>query len=509
MAGVHRLPGGQDAGLAAGAVRPGGAVADREPGAAAGDHDAVAAGRRGAADRAGRDQRRRWRTRPPPHMRRELVATLAVPDGKKVSALEWMRTPVTRLSGTGMCEALDRSAYVLGLGTRGGGLPRGGAGEAGRAGPVRDDRQGPEDQAAGGHRRAATLLATVRHLEGVSVDDALLLFDLLMSTKLLSQASRAADKEKLRNLPRLRVAAAGWRPRGRSCGTPRRRRSGRTARRRTTTAAEVVDAVVQVVSREQLEAALETVAELLPLPSSRGRRRPGVAGGAGRPVRHGEAVHRAAGVGGPVGIDRGRLAGRRGGEGAAPGDGGPQAGRRAHQGVRGPGDGVVAAAGVRQPQAGPAADRQACLRLLRPGGPALGAAAPRRVRGRRGQVGQPAGPPDRGAAVGARAGTRADRAGPGGRPRALTCGSWPRPRGRRLHAGRRGAGGESVGEDQGRQAARCRGWRPRRCPRGSRPSTTRCRRCCPASTTRSCCWRCRPGPACSTHSSTSPGRTAP
>ena len=37
-------------------------------------------------------------------------------------------------------------------------------------------------------RRAATLLATVRHLEGVSVDDALLLFDLLMSTRLLSQA---------------------------------------------------------------------------------------------------------------------------------------------------------------------------------------------------------------------------------------------------------------------------------------------------------------------------------
>ena len=57
-------------------------------------------------------------------------------------------------------------------------------------------------------RRAATLLATVRQLEGVSVDDALLLFDLLMSTMLLSRASRAADKEKLRNLPRLRVAAA-------------------------------------------------------------------------------------------------------------------------------------------------------------------------------------------------------------------------------------------------------------------------------------------------------------
>ena len=28
-----------------------------------------------------------------------------------------MRTPVTRVSGTGQCEALDRSAYVMGLGT--------------------------------------------------------------------------------------------------------------------------------------------------------------------------------------------------------------------------------------------------------------------------------------------------------------------------------------------------------------------------------------------------------
>jgi hypothetical protein len=33
----------------------------------------------------------------------------------------------------------------------------------------------------------ATLLATVRELEGASVDDALLLFDLLMSTQLLSR----------------------------------------------------------------------------------------------------------------------------------------------------------------------------------------------------------------------------------------------------------------------------------------------------------------------------------
>jgi len=44
-------------------------------------------------------------------------------------------------------------------------------------------------------------------LEGGSVDDALLLFDLLISTVPLSRATRAADKEKLKNLPRRGVSA--------------------------------------------------------------------------------------------------------------------------------------------------------------------------------------------------------------------------------------------------------------------------------------------------------------
>ncbi|MGN9789147.1 hypothetical protein ACTMTF_47695 [Nonomuraea sp. ZG12] len=178
-----------------------------------------------------------------------------------------MRTAVTKLSGTGMGEAFDRAAYVLGLGT--------GAVDCSAVAPVKMAelarfgttakafriRQLQDD------RREATLLATVRQLEGVAVDDALLLFDLLMSTKLLSQAGRAGEKEKLRTLPRLRVAAArlatAWAivrdtPPTRVCddGGPK-----------DTTASEVVDAVVQVVSREQLEAALATIAELLPLPT--------------------------------------------------------------------------------------------------------------------------------------------------------------------------------------------------------------------------------------------------
>ncbi|GAA3603826.1 hypothetical protein GCM10022419_105480 [Nonomuraea rosea] len=48
----------------------------------------------------------------PVEMRRELLETMVVPIGKKVSPLEWMRTAVALLSGTGMKEALNRSVAV-------------------------------------------------------------------------------------------------------------------------------------------------------------------------------------------------------------------------------------------------------------------------------------------------------------------------------------------------------------------------------------------------------------
>jgi hypothetical protein len=114
----------------------------------------------------------------PVHTRRELIGTLTVPDGKRVSTLEWMRTPVTKLSGAGMVDALDRSSYVLGLGT--------GAVDLSAVAPVKLAElasYGLHAKASKidnlkGERRVATLVATVRELEGSSVDDALLLFDL-------------------------------------------------------------------------------------------------------------------------------------------------------------------------------------------------------------------------------------------------------------------------------------------------------------------------------------------
>jgi TnpA family transposase len=110
-----------------------------------------------------------------------------------------------------------------------------------------------------GHRRVATLLATVRELEGASVDDALLLFDLLMSTKLLSRASRVGDKEKLKSLPALRIAAArmaqGWAV---MMDAPQ------VDGEKVTTVSEVWERIERVVSREQLAAAVEMVLQMLP-----------------------------------------------------------------------------------------------------------------------------------------------------------------------------------------------------------------------------------------------------
>jgi len=172
--------------------------------------------------------------------------------------------------GQGHGDALNRASYVLGLGT--------GAVDVAGVEPVKLAElarygmlaKAPKIRQLESDRRIATLLATVRHLEGVAVDDALLLFDLLMSTVLLSRASRAGDAEKLKNLPKLRVAAArlaaAWTI---VTDTPPIQPAGNAGEgERVTTVPEVLQAVEQVVSRERLEAAVATVLELLPLPST-------------------------------------------------------------------------------------------------------------------------------------------------------------------------------------------------------------------------------------------------
>jgi len=141
-------------------------------------------------------------------MRRDLLGLLVVPEGDAVSVLERWRTPPREVNGRGQKGALERARDVRGL--------EAGAVDLWRVPPVKlaelarygVSTHAPRLRKLVEPRRTATVLATVRHLEKASVDDALTLFEVLMSTKLLARAARADDKAKLKTMPRLRKAAA-------------------------------------------------------------------------------------------------------------------------------------------------------------------------------------------------------------------------------------------------------------------------------------------------------------
>ncbi|MGW1412194.1 DUF4158 domain-containing protein [Streptomyces sp. NPDC002403] len=143
----------------------------------------------------------------PGDLRQAMRDLLKVPEGKRVSELERLRTGPLRVSGTAMAAALERAKEVRGLGAhlvptsvvpaaRMAGLARYGMGS--KAPTLRDLEE---------TRKTATLLATVQHLETATVDDALDLLDVLMASRLLARADRIGKEEKLKALPKLKRAA--------------------------------------------------------------------------------------------------------------------------------------------------------------------------------------------------------------------------------------------------------------------------------------------------------------
>jgi TnpA family transposase len=201
-----------------------------------------------------------------PAQRRMLDRLLEVPPGLRVSDLErWRKGPPPRGSGPAIIAALDQVAEIQALGLAGLGpetaVPPRRLGELARYGMTADAwliRRHPDD------RRLATLLATARHLEAKSVDDALELLDLLMAAELLGRAQREADRDKARQHPRLAGASArlavavealfdsdGW---GGPDDEPR--------------VSQVWEAIEAVVSRADLRAALTVVSETVPPPGA-------------------------------------------------------------------------------------------------------------------------------------------------------------------------------------------------------------------------------------------------
>src|SRR5450755_3399272 len=144
---------------------------------------------------------------------RSLPRLLDVRDGARQSELDRIRQAETAVSGVGMVRALTRVSEISAVGL--GELDLSGVPQRrvvalaryGMAATATALRRHPEP------RRLATLVATVRSLEARSVDDALELFDVLMTNDLLARASRESRQQKLRRYPRLskdagRLAAA-------------------------------------------------------------------------------------------------------------------------------------------------------------------------------------------------------------------------------------------------------------------------------------------------------------
>lgn len=108
-----------------------------------------------------------------------------------------------------MVRALDRVAEIKGVGVGSldldGVVPHRRLVELARYGMGGKTSLLKRHQAA---RRLATLLATVVYLESKATDDALELLDLLMAGELVGKAERQADKDKLRDYPRLANATA-------------------------------------------------------------------------------------------------------------------------------------------------------------------------------------------------------------------------------------------------------------------------------------------------------------
>jgi hypothetical protein len=191
-----------------------------------------------------------------------LDQLLEVPPGSRVSDLErWRKGAAPRASGPAVIKALDQVSEIEGLELAGLGaealVPPRPLGELARYG-MRADASALRRHPDG--RRLATLLATVRFLEGKSVDDALELLDLLMVTELVNKAQNASNKDRVRKHPRLAKASArlavavealfesdGW-------GGPDEE----------VRVAEVWEVIETVISRAELRAALVLVNDSVP-----------------------------------------------------------------------------------------------------------------------------------------------------------------------------------------------------------------------------------------------------
>lgn len=189
----------------------------------------------------------------------DLVDLLRVHDDARVSELERLRTEPDRVSSPGMVEALDRTSLIAGIGAgkvEVNDVPQAKLEALARYG-LRAKAPSLADLTP--DRQAATLLATVRHLETASVDDALDVLEVLITSKLLKRAEREGNEDKLRALPSLKSAAKKM-----AAAMDVLINTPQATTTRVISLAEVWNAIEEVVPREKLMEAVKTVAEQVP-----------------------------------------------------------------------------------------------------------------------------------------------------------------------------------------------------------------------------------------------------
>jgi Domain of unknown function (DUF4158) len=153
-------------------------------------------------------------------LRDRLHSLLEVTPGLRFSELERLRTSPAKVTGLELERALRRIGDVGGIGAGAldlSALPGNRVLALARYGR---SAKAPALRELAEPRRTATLVATIRHLEQVAIDDALDLFAVLMQTKLLARAERESAKEQLRRLPRFATASAKLATPFRSCWRP-------------------------------------------------------------------------------------------------------------------------------------------------------------------------------------------------------------------------------------------------------------------------------------------------
>lgn len=157
-------------------------------------------------ERTGRHIYRQLRARLSPTQQHALEALLTVPVGERLTYLEQLRTPPTCVSAPALVAALRRLDQVRAVGV--GGVPVEDLPAARRARLVRHAQLAWAQTLLrmGEERRLATLLVFVQALERTATDDALDLFDGLM-TSLALRGETKRRRERLRSLKDLDQAA--------------------------------------------------------------------------------------------------------------------------------------------------------------------------------------------------------------------------------------------------------------------------------------------------------------